>query len=171
MTAHVARAQPGRGHDPESVPIGTDLRVLLNRPGNRTVILDSSRDPNCGVTLLLIPAGTEQPELAVKLATTAMAATVIEREARLLDDLRRRLTGPVGQTLPRLAGVYHADGLLAVATTVVPGVPMRTRYHEFGHLRRPAAVRADFAAAADWLAEVQAVSTGTARPGRVCRSR
>jgi hypothetical protein len=143
---------------------GNDLRALLNLPGNRTVILDSSRDPNSGVTMLLIPAGTDQPELAVKLATTPAAAEVIDREARLLAQLQCRAMGRIEPTLPQLAGVFHADGMLAVATSVVPGVPMRTRYHGFGHLRRPDAVRADFAAASDWLADLHAASTAEARP-------
>lgn len=141
-----------------------DLRVLLNLPGSRTVMLDSSRDPNAGVTMLLIPAGTHQPELAVKLATTQAAADVIAREARLLAALGQRPVGRTRSTLPQLVGFFEADGMLAVATSVVPGVPMRTRYHAFGYLRRPAAVRADFAAASNWLSSLQADTAAEPEP-------
>jgi aminoglycoside phosphotransferase (APT) family kinase protein len=128
------------------------------------VLLDSSRDPNAGVTMLLIPAGTERPELAVKVATTPAAARIIAREARLLAALQRLRLGPVQPTIPKPAGVFHIDGMLAAAATVVPGVPMRTRYHGFGHLRRPQAVRADFAAAGAWLADLHAASAAEVRP-------
>jgi Phosphotransferase enzyme family len=164
VTAPIIARQADQGDEPANRPIGNDLRALLNLPGNRTVILDSSRDPNSGVTMLLIPAGTDQPELAVKLATTPAAAEVIDREARLLAELQCRPMGRVEPTLPQLAGVFHADGMLAVATTVVPGVPMRTRYHGFRHLRRPNAVQADFSAAGSWLADLHAASATGPRP-------
>jgi aminoglycoside phosphotransferase (APT) family kinase protein len=157
MTTQSVAAPAGEGREP-------DLRALLNRPGNRTVLLDGSRDPNGGVTMLLIPAGTERPDVAVKVATTAAGAGVIAREATLLTSLRRLPLGPVEPTIPKPAGLFQVDGMLAAATTVVPGVPMRTRYHGFGHLRRPEAVRADFAAAASWLADLHSASAVRASP-------
>jgi hypothetical protein len=141
-----------------------DLRALLSRPGNRTVLLDGSRDPNGSVTMLLIPAGAERPDVAVKVATTPAGSRVIAREARLLAALHRLPLGPAEKTIPKPAGVFHVDGKLAEATTVVPGVPMRTRYHGFGHLRRPEAVRADFTAVDAWLADLHAASAAQARP-------
>ena len=54
--------------------------------------------------------------------------------------------------------------MLAIATSVVPGIPMRTRYHRYRHLARPALVRADFAAASSWLADLQADSAAEAAP-------
>lgn len=156
---------PQSGGDPApGYGSSNDLRALLNLPGNRTVMVDSSRDPNAGVTMLLIPTGTDQPELAVKLATTPLAADVIAREARLLGALAQRPIGRVRSTLPQLVGVFQADGMLAVATSVVPGVPMRTRYHAFGYLRKADAVRTDFAAASAWLASLQADTAAAAQP-------
>jgi aminoglycoside phosphotransferase (APT) family kinase protein len=142
----------------------TDLRALINEPGNRTVMLDGSRDVNAGLTLLLIPAGADQPQLAVKLATSQAAAEVIDREARLLAELWPRPMPRVKATLPRPAGVFEVDGMLAIATSVVPGIPMRTRYHRYRHLARPALVRADFAAASSWLADLHADSAAEAAP-------
>jgi hypothetical protein len=153
-----------RDLEPRTGSTPNDLRALLNLPGSRTVMLDSSRDPNAGVTMLLIPAGTDQPELAVKLATTQTATDVVAREARLLVALRQLPIGRARSTLPQLVGFFEADGMLAVATSVVPGVPMRTRYHAFGYLRRPDAVRRDFAAAGSWLSSLQADTAAASQP-------
>ena len=128
------------------------------------MLLDGSRDPNSGVTVLVIPPGADGPKLAVKIATTPAAAEVIGGEARLLVQLRSRRLRRVESTLPRHAGVFDADGMLAVAASVVPGVPMSTGYHAFRHIARPAAVRADFDAAARWLAALHADSAAAAAP-------
>jgi Phosphotransferase enzyme family len=145
-------------------PGGPDLRTLLGAPGSRLVLLDGSRDPNSGVTILMTVSGSAEPQVAVKVATTAAAAAVIVREARLLVELRRRPLPRVDQTLPRHLGMYDADGMLASATSVVPGVPMRTGYHAFRHLARPEAVRGDFAAARDWLMALHADSMTATAP-------
>jgi hypothetical protein len=145
-------------------PSRGELRALLSSTGMRTVVLDGSRDPNSGVMVLLMPAGSAEPQLAVKIATTPAAADVIEREAKLLVELRQLPLGRTGPTVPRHAGVFDVDGMLAAAASVVPGVPMRTRYHSFRHLARPGLVRADFAAAGGWLADLHAGTRAEAAP-------
>jgi aminoglycoside phosphotransferase len=145
-------------------PADPDLRTLLSTPGSRVILLDGSRDPNSGVMVLVTAPGSTTPHLAVKIATTAAAAEVIEREARLLVELRRRPLPRVDETLPRHLGIYDADGMLASATTVVPGIPMRTSYHAFRHSARPDSVRADFAAAQNWLTALHADSMAAAAP-------
>jgi Phosphotransferase enzyme family len=147
-----------------ALPGDADLRTLLSTPGSHVILLDGSRDPNSGVTVLVTEPGSAEPHLAVKIATTAAAAEVIAREARLLVELRRRALPTVGQTLPRHLGVFDADGMLASVTSVVPGVPMRTSYHEFRHVARPGSVRGDFAAAQDWLTALHADSMTEAAP-------
>jgi len=147
-----------------ALPGDLDLRTLLSAPGSRVVLLDGSRDPNSGVTLLVTEPGSAEPHLAVKIATTAAAAEVIAREARLLAELRRQPLPQVDSTLPRHLGVFEADGMLASVTTVVPGIPMRTSYHAFRHLARPDSVRGDFAAARDWLMALHADSMAAAAP-------
>ena len=57
-----------------ALPGDPDLRTLLSTPGSRVVLLDGSRDPNSGVTLLVTEPGSAEPHLAVKIATTAAAA-------------------------------------------------------------------------------------------------
>jgi hypothetical protein len=165
MTAPAARVQDGPGPR-EARPLAprTELRALLSKPGSRTILLDGSRDPNSGVTMLVTPSGADGPQLAVKVATTAAAADVIEREARLLAGLEQRPLPQVGPTLPRHWGTFDADGLLAVASSVVPGVPMRISYHAFRHLARPDSVRADFGAAESWLAALHADTMAQAAP-------
>ena len=161
---HPATREPVRPDVAGMQPPAADLRALLNVTGSRTVLLDASRDPNASVTVLVMAPGEEEPHLAVKIATTRAAAGVIEREAEFLSQLRHLPLRRVAATLPRPAGVFDADGLLAVATSVVPGVPMRAGYHAFRHLRDPALVRADFTAAGNWLAGLHADSQAAAAP-------
>jgi Phosphotransferase enzyme family len=165
MTYPATQAQePARPDIARMQPPAADLRALLNVTGSRTVLLDASRDPNSSVTVLVMAPGEQEPHLAVKIATTRAAAAVIELEAQFLIQLRRLTLRRVGPTLPRPAGVFDADGLLAVATSVVPGVPMRASYHAFRHLRDPTSVRADFAAAGNWLAALHTDSLAKAAP-------
>jgi Phosphotransferase enzyme family len=149
---------------PQAQARAGELFALLSTPGGRAVLLDGSRDPNSGVTMLMTAPGADEPHLAVKIATTELAAAVIEREAAVLVELERQPLSQVEHTLPRHAGAFEVDGMLAVTASVVPGVPMRTQYHAFRHLARPAAVRADFAAARDWLAALQADSRSQVAP-------
>lgn len=141
-----------------------DLRALLSTPGSQAVLLDASRDPNASVTVLMTAPGGVTPYLAVKVATTTAAASLLAREADFLVRLADRELPRVGPTLPRPAGRFDMDGLLAVASSVLPGVPMRAGYHAFRHLARPAAVRADFTAASTWLAALHADSSAAAAP-------
>ena len=165
MSYPAAQAQqPARPDTAGMQPPVADLRALLNATGSRTVLLDASRDPNSSITVLVTAPGEHEPHLAVKVATTRAAAAVIEREAEFLTQLRRLTLPRVSLTLPQPAGVFDADGLPAVATTVVPGVPMRAGYHAYRHLRDPVSVRADFTAAGNWLAALHADSLAEAAP-------
>ena len=62
MTAPAARVQDGPGPR-ETRPLAprTELRALLSKPGSRTILLDGSRDPNSGVTMLVTPPGADGP--------------------------------------------------------------------------------------------------------------
>lgn len=149
-------AQAGRLAGATAVPDAArrspaKLQALLTIPGSQVILIDTSRDPNSGATVVLIPPGSSEPGLVVKIATTAAAAEVVAREARILVALQQRSLRRVAETVPRHQGMYDADGMLAGAATVVPGAPMSTGYHAFRHLSRPGRVRADFTAAANWL--------------------
>jgi len=149
-------------HSPE--PAHPQLRALLGEPGTTVILVDASRDPNSGVVVLLIPPGAAEPRLAVKIATTEAAARALGAEARLLVELQHMSLRRTGPTLPRHEATFETDGMLAVAATVVPGTPMSTGYHAFRHSSRPGLVRADFAAAANWLADLHADRMGAPAP-------
>jgi aminoglycoside phosphotransferase (APT) family kinase protein len=140
------------------------VRQLLSRPGTRVVVLAASKDTNAKVTVLLVPAGSDTPRLAVKVPTTDVAQCAVCREARLLAELARRDLGPVAATLPRVVGLAEHAGRLALVTTALRGVTLSSRYHAFRHLARPRAVAADFAAAGGWLAAFQAATAGPSAP-------
>jgi aminoglycoside phosphotransferase (APT) family kinase protein len=140
----------------------TSLRDLLARPGTRVVLLAGSKDPNAKCTMLLMDdAG---PAFAVKIPTTSAAATVVRTEGDLLESLHACGLGRLATTLPRAIGYLDADGLDALVTSAVTGQPMTVRYHAYRHTARRRRVRADFAAAGDWLAELQARSAGPRVP-------
>ncbi len=159
-TPQAAAERPAR----PARPPRPGLRALLDQRDAQFLLLTGSRDPNACVTLLVIPAGSAEPRLAVKIATTLAAAETVEAEARLLVALRRLSLGRVGATLPRHAGTYDCAGMLAAAASAVPGVPMITRYHSFRHVSRRGRVLADFAAARQWLAGLHDDSSEDAAP-------
>ena len=73
------------------------------------------------MTVLVTAPGADEPHLAVKVATTRGGRRRDRaRGASCSCELRRRPLPRVGPTLPRPAGVFDADGLLAVATSWCP---------------------------------------------------
>jgi hypothetical protein len=100
------------------------------------------------------------PDLAVKMPTTDAAADVIEREARVLVDLRRLRLPIFDRTVPRFVQTVEQRGRLASVVTALPGVPMSTRYHDWHHTARESLVRRDFDLAGGWLQEVQTATAG-----------
>ncbi|MGW2571420.1 phosphotransferase family protein [Streptomyces sp. NPDC001537] len=128
------------------------------------VLLDHSHDPNARLVLLLFPPGSALPSLAVKVPTGPDAAAGVVREA---DRLRAVTALPLGEAraaVPTVVGLLRHDGLPALVTTALPGVPMLVAYHRPAHHARLAPVRADFAAAALWLAALQSATAGDTAP-------
>lgn len=145
--------------------IGTELKPLadvVSRPGTQVVLLGGSRDPNAKVTLVLLDE--HGPAFVVKVATTASAAHVVRNEGYLLEGLEGIGLGSLGPTVPRAIGYLSADGLPALVTTALVGVPMSVRYHAWRHTARRRKVRADFAAAGAWLAGLQRRTAGRVAP-------
>jgi aminoglycoside phosphotransferase (APT) family kinase protein len=140
----------------------TALTDVVNRPGTRVVLLGASRDVNAKVTLVLLD--DYGPAQVVKVPTTTAAADVVHNEGFMLEALSGAQLGRLAATIPRALGYLSADGLPALVTTALTGVPMAVRYHGWRHTRRRRAVRADFAAAGDWLAQLQARSADGAGP-------
>jgi aminoglycoside phosphotransferase len=137
---------------------------LLGVAGMETVVVALSKDPNAKVTLLLIPHGSEQPTVAVKIPTTKGAEATIAAERRLLTDLRARLPAAMLSTIPTIVHLAEAQGRVALVTTALPGSPMRNRYHAWQHLASADAVRDDFMAVERWLARFQSATAGPPAP-------
>jgi hypothetical protein len=138
------------------------LADVVSRPGTRVVLLGGSRDPNAKVTLVLLDE--HGPAFVVKVATTDAAASVVRNEGYLLEGLTGIGLGSLAPTVPRALGYLSADGLPALVTTALIGVPMSVRYHAWRHTARRRKVRADFAAAGAWLAGLQRRTAGRVAP-------
>jgi aminoglycoside phosphotransferase (APT) family kinase protein len=145
MTAAITREQP-------------PLSEVLARPGTRAVLLAGSKDPNAKVTVVLLDG--YGAAFVVKVPTTSGAAEVVKEEARLLESVRGLRIGRLATTVPQPLGYLDASGLPALVTNALAGTPMTVRYHGWRHTARRRRVRADFAAAGGWLAELQTRTAG-----------
>lgn len=130
------------------------LWEFVQGSGLRSLVLGPSKNPNAKITILLVSPASRRPVLAIKVPTTEAAACAVETEGRVLTDLRRLGLG-LTTTIPRVVDAVEFDGLAALVMTAVEGTPMSTAYLRWRHTARPAAVAADFAAAASWLADLQ----------------
>jgi aminoglycoside phosphotransferase len=128
------------------------------------VCIAASKDPNSKVTLLLFEPRRATPTYVAKIPTTDEAASRIEAETARLLQLHERQLGVLGETVPRVVDVVEHRGRPVLVTTAFAGRPMTTSYHTWRHTARPAAVRADFKMAEDWLAGFQQQTSGPAVP-------
>ena len=120
------------------------------------VLISASRDPDAKLTFVTTGRGDRATEpLAVKIPVTDAAGTAVDREGRMLVDVRRLGLGELATTLPRYVDSLSVDGRPVLVSTAVPGVPMSIGYHRWGHTARPATVRADLEAAFGWLTRFQ----------------
>ncbi len=145
------------------------VEQLLGDPASRGVLICASRDPDAKVTFVLTrpvgsPANRDLTPLAVKIPLTVPAAAAVEREGRMLVELRRMQLGGLIRTVPRYVESVPIDGQrAALVSTALPGAPMTVAYHEWLHTARPGPVRHDFGLALGWLAGFQtATASGTA---------
>ncbi len=138
------------------------LADVLARAGTGAVLLAGSTDPNAKATIVLVDRFG--PAFVVKVPTTAAAAEAVRHEGRLLAALHAGGLAGSAATVPRPLGYLDVDGRAALVTTALPGTPMTVRYHAWRHTARPRRVRADFAAAGRWLADLQARTAGVSAP-------
>ncbi|MGW2519710.1 phosphotransferase family protein [Streptomyces sp. NPDC001617] len=141
---------------------GSDIAGLLG--SSHLVLLDHSHDPDASLILLLFPPDSALPELAVKVPTGPGGVPSVLREAEQLRAVAALPLGGARPAVPELVGLLRHGSLPALATTALPGVPMLVAYHRPGHHARPALVRADFTAAAHWLATLQSNTAGETAP-------
>jgi hypothetical protein len=130
----------------------------------RSLVLGTSKDPNAKITILLLPPGADRPALAVKVPTTDAAARAVDREGRMLVELRRRCRRSLLRTIPRVVDLLEFNGRHALVVTAVPGVPMSATYLRWRHTARRRTVAADFAIAGRWIAALQSETARDPEP-------
>ncbi|MEV0732785.1 hypothetical protein [Polymorphospora sp. NPDC050346] len=140
---------------------GMELSRLLDRPGVSVVLTGGRSADSDAVFVIHDRIG---PDLVLRAPTTAAAQDGIQREGRLLAALRDRPLGRVAGSVPEAVGFLPVDGRPALLTTAVPGTPMAAGFHGWRHTARPKAVRADFAAAKEWLADLWEATAGRPAP-------
>lgn len=139
------------------------LASWLAPEGRRILVLHHSRDTDAGVVMLLFDAGAAQPSTALKIADSEGGAARIDHERVQLRQIQELRLGSVLSTVPAL--LPDRESRFAIlATKGQPGTPMLVAYHRPGHIRTPGVVEAEFGAAAQWLAELQATATGRPEP-------
>ena len=109
-------------------PRWPSLRAFVEQSHMRSVIVGTSKDPNAKITILLLPVDGDRPALAVKVPTTDLAARAVEREGRMLVELRRRCRRSLLSSIPRVVDLLEFNGRTALVATAMPGVPMSTAY-------------------------------------------
>jgi hypothetical protein len=127
-------------------------------------------NPAQGIITCLVPGVPASPiargiePLVLKVPTGPASAAAVEREARLLVELRRKRLGPVENTIPRHVGMRDFDGLPVAVSSTVPGRPMSVANRHWVHAAQPWRVRRDLQYAAEWLSMLhEASATNRAR--------
>lgn len=124
-----------------------------------------SRDPDAKRTFVVTPpAGTfadgRARRVAIKIPVTQTAAKAIGRETRMLIALGETDLGGLEHTIPAYVETLDSDGLPALVTTALRGVPMSVGYHRWLHTARRRQVALDFALAGGWLRHFQQATAG-----------
>ena len=150
-------------------PTGEELLEQAQVSG---VLISASRDPDAKLTFVVTSEDTRHGErLAVKIPATAAAGEAVDREGRMLVQVRRLGLGPLAATVPRYVESLDVEGRPVLVSTAVPGTPMSVGYHSWSHTAHPATVRRDFDAAFAWLEAFQAstdrAGAGADWPGQV----
>ncbi len=128
-----------------------DLGVPPPRTG---MVVGIDRDPGAKVTVLLFD-GEGRPTAVAKMTRRSHTDAPLRAEHDMLAALTARGLPTVGRQVPRALLLEGVAGRTVLVTSALPGGPMSVRYHAPGHLRRPALVADDLAAAAGWLAAFQ----------------
>jgi Phosphotransferase enzyme family len=144
-------------------------RDVFADPSLRGVLISASRDPDAKLTFIVPPQvgashSGPQSTVALKIPATVAAGLAVEREGRMLVDLRRSQLGELAATIPRYVETLDLDGRPVLMSTAMPGTQMSVTYHQWLHTARPQRVAADFSLAGDWLRRFQAATARTSAP-------
>lgn len=130
------------------------LRQLLDEPG--TAVSRRARRPDGDTdTLLLTPAGADRPRFAAKVPVTRTAEIAVEREARMLVEVRRLELGRLRATVPRFVQLCEQDGRLVLVASAVPGRPLAGAFCAALPASHGRCRSAELSVAAVWLARFQ----------------
>jgi aminoglycoside phosphotransferase len=140
------------------------LTDLIESAGHRTLLLGSSKDPNAKVTMLLLPQAGDEPVLAVKVPTTAVAERAVKAEVSALRDLHRSGLGVVGDTVPRVVELVEHRGRTAFVTNALSGLPLSRLYAERRHTGSARLVARDFTVVGEWLRRFQDATATESAP-------
>lgn len=132
-----------------------DILDIVSDPTVRLAVLGASRDPNGKVTVLILPDDARCPRLAIKVPTTAAGAAAVARERHTLEALHSLNASVIETTAPFPVESVTAAGLEAMVLTLLPGTPMTTLYHRWGHTRSHHRVARDLGAVTEWLTRLQ----------------
>lgn len=134
---------------------GGRLQDLVAQPHMHGVLLTASRDPDAKLTFITTTGtGSRSERVAVKIPTTVQAGAAVEREGRMLVELRRMRLGVLADTVPRYVRSLHVDGRPVLVSTALTGTPMSVAYHRWLHTARPHLVHGDLDLALGWLREL-----------------
>lgn len=137
------------------------LQRLLDEPGV-TVARHAFRQDGDIDTLLLTQHGVEAPRLAVKVPATSAAEAEVEREARMLVEMRRLELGRLRETVPRFVQLCDQDGRMALVASALPGRSLPGAFCRPSEMSHQRCRLAELAVAGAWLALFQdATQRGT----------
>ena len=133
------------------------LRQLMDEPG--VVVVRRTRTRGGDIdTLLLTPAGADGPRLAVKVPATRSAEAQVEREARMLVEVRRLELGRLRATVPRFVQLCEQDDRMVLVASAVPGRSLTGAFCRPGALVHKTCRPAELTVAGAWLARFQDVT-------------
>ena len=170
LTAAVAPGRVMIGCRSMSTPDGVawsrrSAAQLLEQRGVGGVLISASRDPDAKLTFVITTRQSPgSARLVVKIPSSPAAGLAVDREGRMLVDIRRLPLGRLAASVPRYVESLVVDGRPVLVSTAVPGVPMSIGYHHWAHTARRAAVARDFGAAFDWLGAFQGSTTRGSSP-------
>jgi hypothetical protein len=138
------------------------LRQLLDQPG--TAVSRRARRPDGDTdTLLLTPPGADGPRFAAKVPATRTAEIAVEREARMLVEVRRLELGHLRATVPRFVQLCEQDGRVVLVASAVPGRDLAGAFCAALPVSHARCRPAELSVAAVWLARFQeATARGSA---------
>jgi aminoglycoside phosphotransferase (APT) family kinase protein len=131
---------------------GPALGLPRLHPG---VVIGVDADPAGKVTMLLLDDDARPRAVAKVVRRPGGDAGPLADEFAALVRVRRHELALAGSTVPRPLLLDRVAGRPVLVTSVLAGAPLSVRYYRPGHVRSEPRVRADFTAAAEWLAKFQ----------------